>query len=120
MRLNPAHRITGQPGTADPTPSRRNPAGRDPRDSDNDMARQRRRRRRQLIERRRTLRTDVIIGFALAVTGLILAPGLGIVALMSIPVAIVLVTTAIVEQRRRRAPHPSSTARRTRSRRELP
>ena len=54
------------------------------------------------MRRRRELRTDLIIGFALALTGIMLAPGLGVVALVSIPAALVLATTAIVTQRRRR------------------
>ncbi|MGI8922302.1 MAG: hypothetical protein ACR2HD_11675 [Solirubrobacteraceae bacterium] len=67
---------------------------------------ERRRREQRFRERRRDLLADIALACVLAITALVIAPGLGVVALVSIPVALALIGSVIAERalrRRRRA-----------------
>jgi len=60
---------------------------------------QQRRREQRFRQRRRDLRGDAAIAFVLAVSALIVAPGLGVIAIASIPVALALVGTVMADRR---------------------
>lgn len=70
-----------------------------------------RRRRTQLIRRRRRdLLADTAIAIALTMFALIVTGGLGVLALIEVPVALGLVATVVLERRRRRLGSARSTA----------
>ena len=108
MSADPAYRPSRRrAGTGAQTARRVPAAGARRREIDREAARERRRREQRYTERRRDLRFDVVAGLAVALVALIMAPGLGIVALVSIPVALTLVASVVAEwrvRRRRRAP----------------
>jgi hypothetical protein len=73
---------------------------------------ERRRREQRFRRRRRDLLEDLGLGLLLAIIALIVAPGLGIVALCSIPIAAAVIGTVVAERRhRRRRPAASSRSR---------
>ncbi len=65
---------------------------------------ERQRRAQQLRLRRRDLLVDVGIGFLLMIVALILTSGLGVIALIAIPVTVGLIASVVVERRRRNGP----------------
>jgi len=76
---------------------------------------QRRRREQRFRQRRRDLLVDAGIGFILAITVLIMASGLGVIAIASIPVLLALAGTVVLERRagkRRRPGRPRPSRRR--------
>jgi hypothetical protein len=75
---------------------------------------QRRRREQRFRQRRRDLLADMVIAFVLAISALIVASGLGVIAIASIPVVLALVGTVILERRarKRRLPARPRSARR--------
>ena len=76
-----------------------------------EAARERRRREIRLRRRRRDLLVDVALGLAIAVLALSLAPGLGVIALVAVPVFLVAVVircvSAVRHRRARRSPDGS-------------
>jgi hypothetical protein len=66
-----------------------------------DAARERRRRELRLRRRRRDLLVDVALGLLIALIALSLAPGLGFVALIAVPVAAILLGVRLVSVLRR-------------------
>jgi len=63
---------------------------------------ERRRRITHLRRRRRDLLVDVVIAIVLMGLGLMLTPGLGVLAIVEVPLALALVGTMIAERRFRR------------------
>jgi hypothetical protein len=62
-----------------------------------------RRRRAQLVrQRRRDLVTDAAIALALTLLAVVLTAGLGVLALIEVPVALALVGTVLMERRTRK------------------
>lgn len=105
MSAEPAYQPSRRPA-ARTAPSRRRhtpPSAASRRRSDQLTASQQRRRREQRFrQRRRDLLVDAVVGFVLAITALILASGLGVIAIVSIPVLLALAGTAVLERRARK------------------
>ncbi len=120
MSVDPAYRPSRRrAGSGAQAPRRTPTAGERQREIDREAVRDRRRREQRYLERRRDLRTDALAGLAIALVALIVAPGLGVVALISIPVAMALVATVVAERRlRRRRRATAAPPRRSRARPE--
>lgn len=99
MRPHPAHRPP-PPRPARP-PKPRPHAATPARAADQAAKLERRRRIKHLRRRRRDLLQDITIALLLAVLGLILTPGLGILAVIEIPVALALIGSLILERKLR-------------------
>jgi hypothetical protein len=102
MSAQPALRLASRPPRG--SPGQPYPATTTPRPMDRAVRLARRRRLQHLRRRRRDLLEDlltaiVLVGFALSLT-----PGLGVIAILAVPVALALVGTVVVERRRRRLP----------------
>jgi hypothetical protein len=98
MSAEPARRST----STTPWPSHLQADPAPPRLSGRAVRGERVRRERHLRRRRRDLLEDVAIAFVLMVVALIATPGLGVVAIIAVPVALVLIGTVIAERRLRR------------------
>jgi len=71
--------------------------------SDRVLASQQRRRREQRFrQRRRDLLVDTAVAFVLAITALIETAGLGVIALASFPLGLMLAASVILERRARK------------------
>jgi hypothetical protein len=91
MSASPARRAPDQPPTPEPQrPSR--------------AALQRRRQQRLLARRRRDLLEDVVAAIVLTVVAITLTAGLGVIALIEVPVVLALVISYVLDRRRRRTP----------------
>ena len=105
MSAQPAYQPSRR-STARPAPSRRGqtaPGAAGRRGGDRlAAAQQRRRRQKRFRQRRRDLLVDAVIGFVLAITALIVASGLGVIAIASVPVLLALVGTVVLERRARK------------------
>jgi hypothetical protein len=64
--------------------------------------RERRRRERHWRRRRRDLLEDVVMGLVLMLVALVLTAGLGVIALLEVPVGAAVVGSFVVERTRRR------------------
>jgi Flp pilus assembly protein TadB len=98
MSASPARRLSYQPPTPEPEqPSR--------------TAQQRRRQQRLVARRRRDLLEDVVAAIVLTIVAITLTAGLGVIALIEVPVVLALVISYVRDRRRRRTP-PSQRGRR--------
>jgi Flp pilus assembly protein TadB len=89
MSASPARRIPHQP----PTPKPEQPSR---------AALQRRRQQRLLARRRRDLLEDVVAAIVLTIVAITLTAGLGVIALIEVPVVLALVISYLRDRRRRR------------------
>jgi Flp pilus assembly protein TadB len=90
MSASPARRLPYQPPA--PEPEQRSPT-----------AQQRRRQQRLLARRRRDLLEDVVAAIVLTIVAITLTAGLGVIALIEVPVVLALVISYVRDRRRRRA-----------------
>lgn len=108
MRADPTYRAVRRPTarTAPPHLNQRK-ANAAPRARDERFAVgvERRRRQRRFQQLRRDLLGDALIGCLLAMLALIVAPGLAVIAIASIPVTLAVAGTVVAE-RRSRTRHP--------------
>jgi Flp pilus assembly protein TadB len=91
MSASPARRIPYQP----PTPKPR---------QQSQSALERRRQRRLLARRRRDLLEDAVAAIVLTIVAVTLTAGLGVIALIEVPVVLALVISYVRDRRRRRSP----------------
>jgi Flp pilus assembly protein TadB len=91
MPASPARRVPYQP----PTAKRQQPSR---------TALERRRRQRVLARRRRDLLEDGVAAIVLTVVAITLTAGLGVIALIEVPVVLALVISYLRDRRRHRTP----------------
>jgi hypothetical protein len=67
---------------------------------------------RHLRRRRRDLLEDAVLAILLMTLAVILTPGLGVIAIIEVPVGLLLIATVLVERRRSRIRRSSARRRR--------
>jgi Flp pilus assembly protein TadB len=92
MSASPARRLPDPPPAPEPEQSSR-------------PALQRRRQQRLLARRRRDLLEDVVAAIVLTIVAITLTAGLGVIALIEVPVVLALVISYVRDRRRRRTPN---------------
>ena len=90
MSASPARRVSYQP----PIPKQEQPSR---------VALERRRRRRLIVRRRRDLLEDGVAAIVLTIVAITLTAGLGVIALIEVPVVLALVLSYLRDRTRRRS-----------------
>ncbi len=90
MSASPARRVPYRP----PIPKQEEPS---------QAALERRRRQRLLARRRRDLLEDAVAAIVLTIVAITLTAGLGVIALIEVPVVLALVVSYVRDRRRRRS-----------------